>query len=252
MGTPSYMAPEQAGGRSREIGPATDIYALGAILYELLTGRPPFAGTNDLETLQLLVHDEPVSPSRLRPRVPRDLEHIRVQCLQKEPRRRYATASALAEDLRRFLDDRPIQARRPTQFEVALRWGRRNPGVSALSMLVIALLVAITVGSLVAADRWRAKSEQARRAEREADKDLVWATLAEARASRRSGLPGRHFASQAALLKAIAKRGALDETDGLPTLRELGNEMIGSLVLADLEPARRWPGFPEGATRIAF
>jgi eukaryotic-like serine/threonine-protein kinase len=138
LGSPSYIPPEQAQGRAKEVGPTADVYALGAILYEMLTGRPPFKGKTSVETVIQVLNDDPVSPSQLLPRVPRDLETICLKCLAKEPHKRYPTALELAIDLDRYLADRPIQARRTPIFERGLKWVRRRPAIS--SMLTVACL----------------------------------------------------------------------------------------------------------------
>src|SRR5438445_11347288 len=145
------MAPEQAAGSARAIGPAADIYALGVSLCGLVTGRPPFRGETPLETLQQVVSEEPVPPSRLRSKLPRDLQTICLKCLEKEPHKRYASAAALAEDLRRFLADEPIQARSVSQWERLWRWCRRNPKLAFMTATVAVLLLVVAGGSSLAA-----------------------------------------------------------------------------------------------------
>jgi serine/threonine-protein kinase len=147
MGTPSYMAPEQAWGQTHEIGPLSDQYALGAILYDMLVGRPPFQGATTLETLELARTQEPVPPTRLQPNVPIDLETICLKALQKDPAKRYPDAAAMAEDLRRFLDGEPIVARPVGSLERLWRWCKRNPRVAILAAAVLLLMIFTAVGS---------------------------------------------------------------------------------------------------------
>jgi serine/threonine protein kinase/tetratricopeptide (TPR) repeat protein len=153
MGTPNYMAPEQADGRSRHVGPAADIYALGAILYECITGRPPYNAESPAETILQMFQTEPIAPSRLQPRVPRDLETICLKCLQREPRKRYATAEALAIDLGRFLGGEPIAARPPSVPEQFVKWAQGRPVLATLmACLVLAVLAALAGGVWYQAD----------------------------------------------------------------------------------------------------
>ena len=149
FGTPAYMAPEQSGWVKGPIGPATDVYALGAILYELLTGRPPFQRISIVESFEAICKQEPISPRRLSPAISRDLATICLRCLQKQPSRRYVTAEALADDLRRYLERRPILARPVPPVEHAWRLCRRNPVVAglgaALAMTAVCGLVVLIV-----------------------------------------------------------------------------------------------------------
>ena len=127
MGTPSYMAPEQAQGNVHELGPQSDLYSLGAVLYEFITGQPPFQGPTAMDTVMKVTNEEVVAPSRLQPEVPSDLETICVKCLQKEPANRYPNCFELADDLNRFLIGEPILARPVGSIERAVRWCKRNP-----------------------------------------------------------------------------------------------------------------------------
>jgi serine/threonine-protein kinase len=151
MGTPSYMAPEQARGNIHEVGPHSDLYSLGAMLYEFITGKPPFRGRTHMDTVMMVTSEEVIAPSRLQPDVPRDLETICVKCLQKDHAKRYANCYELAEDLNRFLIGEPIQARPVGNIERVVRWCRRNPGWAAMWGGIAALLLLVAGGSLYAA-----------------------------------------------------------------------------------------------------
>jgi WD40 repeat protein len=232
------MAPEQAAGGSKDIGPAADVYALGAILYELLTGRPPYRAATPLETLLLVQSDEPVPPSCLSPHLPRDLATICLKCLEKEPRKRYASAEALAGDLAHFLAGEPIQARPVGALGRSWRWCRRKPALATLIGAVGLMAAVITTISLVSALWLGAEAERARSAERGAMEKLLETTLAQAQALRQGGQMGQRFESLKKLRQAVQIARSLDVLDR-HTL-ELRNEVIACLALADLGVTEQW------------
>jgi WD40 repeat protein len=158
LGTPAYMAPEQTSDHPQQIGPPADVYALGAILYELLTGRTPFRTAHVLDLLLMVRFTEPLPPGRLQPDIPRDLETVCLKCLHKDPRQRYPTALALAEDLRRFVAGEPILARPTPAWEHAWKWARRNPSVAASLGLVLATAL---VGFLGVTWQWQRAEDRA-------------------------------------------------------------------------------------------
>ena len=260
LGTPAYAAPEQVQNRAAAIGPATDVYGLGAILYELLTGCRPFDAGSVPEILRAVVDRDPVPPRRLRPDCPRNLETVCLKCLQKDPGRRYASAADLADDLHRFLAGEPIRARPVGAGERVVRWVRRNPAVAGLLLAVGALLLAAAVGGAVMSVRLSAalreaegNAEQAGRereaaererdaaqaAQREARERLCESSVAEAQAKRFSGRPGQRVEALAAVRRAVELARELgkptEEFDGLRTLA------IAALALPDVRVVRDIP-----------
>jgi tetratricopeptide (TPR) repeat protein/tRNA A-37 threonylcarbamoyl transferase component Bud32 len=214
VGTPSYMAPEQAGGKStgRVIGPAADVYALGAILYEMLTGRPPFLAETTLDTLQQVLGQEPVPPRQLQPKVPRDLETVCLKCLQKEPGQRYVSALELAEDLGRFLAGQPIWARPVSPWLRLAKWARRRPAVAALVAVSVLSALALTAGGLVY-NAWLRQAVQ--RAETK-----------EAEARREHALAVERYRDASDTLEQILKRLEGKHRADAPTLKELRQALL--------------------------
>jgi serine/threonine protein kinase/Flp pilus assembly protein TadD len=163
LGTPSYMAPEQAVGNNTQLTGATDVYGLGAVLYQLLTGHPPFAGGTTYETVRLVLETQPRQPRLWNPKVNRDLETICLKCLEKEPSKRYASAQALAEDLERFLRNEPIRSRRSSQLERVRRWCKRKPLVASLVAALVLVVAIGSVGVLLESRRIQKERELVRR-----------------------------------------------------------------------------------------
>jgi serine/threonine protein kinase/WD40 repeat protein/Flp pilus assembly protein TadD len=247
VGTVRYMAPERFDGLCDR---RSDVYSLGATLYELLTLRPLFAASAQANLVEKVLHVAPELPRRLDPKIPRDLETILLKALAKEPRDRYATAQALGDDVRCFLEDRPIQARRSTALEQLWRWCRRNPLPAATS---IAAAVAISINALVApiaAWTFRYQRDQVRQAERQARQRLFDSLAAQARATRISRQMDQRFGS----LRAIAQATATGRELKLPPQRfdRLRNEAIACMALPDMKAAGRVMYRPPGVYLVAF
>jgi WD40 repeat protein len=219
MGTPSYMAPEQAGGKG--VGPAADVYALGAVLYECLTGRPPFKAATLMDTLVQVAGEEPVPPRRLNARVPADLETVCLKCLRKEPGRRYASAAALADDLRRFREGRPVVARPVGRAERAAKWARRNPTVATLLAAVVLAVAGGVAGIYLKYRDAREQEALARQQEAQAKEQAEVARQQTAIATRNEREAREQFANSSVLLAQAAwerhdAAGALAQLERVP------------------------------------
>ena len=245
LGTPGYLPPEQADPSRGPLGPTADVYSLGAILYFTLTGRPPFVGGNVHETIRQVLNDDPVAPRLLNSGVPRDLETICLKCLERDPQRRYPTASELSADLKRFLDGLPINARPISQFGRFTRWCRRRPALAVVWVLVAALAIGSSVASVViqaGRNRTQAALTKATEAENMARIRLREARLSEARALSLTTEPGRRTRALAALAEAARIRQGAD----------LRSEAFSILLLTDLVPIETWDSNPGVPANIRF
>jgi serine/threonine protein kinase/WD40 repeat protein/Flp pilus assembly protein TadD len=238
IGTLRYMAPERFEGRGDA---RSDVYALGVTLYEMLTLRPPFTGGDRASLIGQITNDTPQPPGRLAPLLPRDLETIVQKAMAREPGARYTTARALADDLRRFLENRPIRARRTSAAERLRRWCRRNPAVASLVGAVFLLLVCLSAGAVATALRLEREGEALAAAEKERTENLYQSLVAQANASRFSSQAGQRFGT----LEAVRKAAALVRERGMAAERlgELRTLAIAALALPDIRTRRELP-FP--------
>jgi serine/threonine protein kinase/WD40 repeat protein len=240
VGTVRYMAPERLKGEGDERG---DVYALGLTLYELLVLRPPFVACDRLELIDRIKNEEPARPRSLDRRIPRDLETIILKAIHKEPKRRYQTAEAMAEDLRCFLADEPIAARRTNELERLRLWSRRNPALAAL-LLVLALVAA---SATAMAFYLRTMLVQVEKAELDGKQKLWLSYLSQARAQRMSRRVGQRFASLQTIQKALDLPVPPDHSRD-----ELRTEAIAALCLPDVRVAQEWDGWPAGSAHLDF
>jgi tetratricopeptide (TPR) repeat protein len=229
----AYLAPEQAAGNGT-VGPAADVYSLGAILYVLLTGRPPFVAPNPQEALQQVLHDEPLPPTRLQPRLARDLEQVCLQCLQKQRRRRYGSALALANDLRRFLDGQPVRARCASRLAGPLKWARRRPAEAALWAVCALAPLLLLVAGWCANVTLRAERDEALAVQAGAARDRDQARQARQAAQQRDqeARQARTAASQARLEEKKARESAEQQAAVVARRYLLARDAIDRLVRA--------------------
>jgi serine/threonine protein kinase/WD40 repeat protein len=243
VGTLRYMSPEQALGQRADIDHRADIYSLGMTLYELLTLKPVFGGRDRRELLRQIAFEDPRRLQRLNTAIPSDLEMIVLKAIEKNATERYMTAEALGDDLHRFLDDRPIRARRPTIWDRTRKWARRHwPVVAKAVVAAVFLLAAVGLVASVAAFRFREQLDETRKAQKEGRHRLYEAKLAEAKASPWSGRAGRRCDGLQALGEAATL--ARDLHLGREATPALRHEAIACMILTDLRIDRQWEGSP--------
>ena len=242
LGTPNYMPPEQADPKRGPLTPASDVYSMGAILYQLLTAHPPFIAESVTQTLRLVAESEPVSPRLVNPSVPRDLETICCKCLEKEPQRRYSSARELADELGRYMRDEPIYARPIAPTAKVLRWFRRKPAFAAAVVIAVTLLLIVAIGSPIAMLRIEAARKQeaalrgrAELAERQTEQQLYTALLGQAHGSVQS----RELGQRVQALDAIRRAAAISNS------AELRREAVAAFALPDLRFERELPTPPD-------
>jgi WD40 repeat protein len=243
VGSPSYMSPEQALGHNARVGVTADVYSIGAILYEMLTGRPPFQAASAVETMQQVISAEPAAPRRVNPAVPRDLETICLHCLEKDPARRYASARALAEDCARFLNQEPIRARAVGMFGRTAKWARRHPAVAALSGTVAVLITALAVGATIAAVRVDRERDKAVASAERARDHFARSLFEQARALRQSDIPGRRDRAigslqKAALLLGERRSPSAEPRESIISRADLRSEVLAAMLAPEATVVR--------------